>query len=137
MPERALWSRRRFLAGGVIGLIGAAVAGVELIDHGVLPGKGELDRLTGACSVSGPALTFAPTGPSLSGSFHSRARNRSVGYTIAYPPGHGPGSRLPLVIYLHAFGGSHASKLGGVTLAAALAARQAGRPLPPMAAVAV
>ena len=66
-----------------------------------------------------------------------RPANRTVGYTIAYPPGHAPGSKLPLVIYLHAFGGSHRSPLGGVTLAQALAARQGGKPLPPMAAVAV
>ena len=134
---RPVWSRRRFLAGGAVALAGAAVAGVELIDHGVLPGKATLDQLTGACSVSGPALTFAPSGTSVSGTFHSKARNRTVGYTIAYPPGHAPGSRLPLVIYLHAFGGSHRSPLGGVTLAQALAARQAGKALPPMAAVAV
>lgn len=134
---RPVWSRRRFLAGGVVGIVGAAVAGVELIDHGVLPGKATLDQLTGACSVSGPALTFAPSGTSLSGTFHSQARNRRVGYTVAYPPGHAPGSKLPLVIYLHAFGGSHRSPLGGVTLAQALAARQGGKPLPPMAAVAV
>ena len=137
MTERPPWSRRRFLAAGVVGLVGAAVAGVELVDHGVLPGKSELDRLTGACSASGPVLTFGRSGPALSGTFHSRARNRRIGYTIAYPPGHAPGSRLPLVIYLHAFGGNHASKLGGVTLANALAARHAGNPLPPMAAVAV
>jgi pimeloyl-ACP methyl ester carboxylesterase len=137
MAERPVWSRRRFLAGGVVGLLGAAVAGVELVDHGVLPGKGTLDRLTGACSVSSPSLTFAPSGPSLSGTFHSKARNRTVGYTIAYPPGHARGSKLPLVIYLHAFGGSHRSPLGEVTLAQALAARQGVQPLPPMAAVAV
>ncbi|MDE3133524.1 MAG: hypothetical protein KGL15_05620 [Acidobacteriota bacterium] len=60
-----------------------------------------------------------------------------VGYTVAYPPAHGLGSRLPLVRDLHAYGGDHACRLGGLTLARALAARQSGRPLPPMAAVAV
>jgi pimeloyl-ACP methyl ester carboxylesterase len=60
-----------------------------------------------------------------------------VDYTVAYPPGHRPGSRLPLVLYLHAYGGNHASLLGGLTLARALAARARGRPLPPMGAVAV
>lgn len=137
LTERPGWSRRQLLAGGVVGLLGAAVAGAELVDHGVLPGKATLDELTGACSVSGPALTFAPVGTSLSGTFYSKARNRTVGYTIAYPPGQARGTQLPLVIYLHAFGGSHRSPLGGVTLAQALAARQGGKPLPPMAAVAV
>ncbi len=53
LTERPRWSRRQLLAGGVVGLLGAAVAGVELVDHGVLPGKATLDELTGACSVSG------------------------------------------------------------------------------------
>src|ERR1700759_514031 len=137
ITERPLWSRRRFLAGGVLGLLGAAAVGVELVDHGVLPGKSELDRLTGACSVSEPALTFAPSGPSRSGTFYPRARNRPVGYTIASPPGHARGSELPLVSYLHAFGGSHRSPLGGVSPAPAVAARQGSRRRPPEAAVAV
>ena len=131
------WSRRRFLVGGVGGLLGVAFAGVELVEHGLLPGKGALEQLTGACSVAGPVLTFAKPGPSIYGTFYSQARNRTVGYTIAYPPGHGPGSELPLVISLHEFGGNHNSGLGGLTLAQALAARQSGRPLPAMAAVAV
>lgn len=130
-------SRRRFLVGGVGGLA-AAVFGVgELVEHGVLPGKVRLDTLLGDCSVSGPELTFAPAGRTLTGTFYSHARRRTVGYTLAYPPGHGPGSQLPLLISLHAFGGNHTSGLGGITLARALAARHAGRGLAPMAAVAV
>ena len=117
--------------------IGAAIAGFELVDHGVLPGKQTLDELDGACSVSSPALTFAPPGPSHSGAFRSAARNRIVGYTIAYPPGHGPGSRLPLAVFLHGFGGDHTSTLGGLSLARALAARANGQPLAPMALVSV
>lgn len=129
-------SRRGFVVGGIGGL--AALLGVgELIEHGVLPGKAGLDELLGACSVSEPTLTFDRPGHSASGAFRSRARGMEVGYTVAYPPGHGPGSQLPLVLYLHAFGGSHRSGLGGLTLARALAAREAGRALPPMAAVAV
>jgi enterochelin esterase-like enzyme len=131
------WSRRRFLACGVGGLVGAVVAAGELIDHGVLPGKTKLDELTGACSVSGPPLRFSSPGPSRAGTFYSHARGRSVGYTIAYPSGHAPGSELPLVISLHAYGGNHASRLGGLTLARALAARTRDGALPPMAAVAV
>ena len=75
----------------------------------------------------------ARPGPSLSGTFYSRARRREVGYTIAYPPGHRPGSQLPLIIALHGFGGSHASVLAGMSAARGLALRVAGRPLPPMA----
>lgn len=129
-------SRRGFIAGGVGGLAAVLGAG-ELVEHGVLPGKTRLDRLLGDCSVTEPALTFDPSGHSVAGSFRSRARGMEVGYTLAYPPGHGPGSQLPLVLYLHAFGGSHLSEIGGLTLVRALAAREAGRALPPMAAAAV
>jgi pimeloyl-ACP methyl ester carboxylesterase len=136
-PHGRRWNRRRVLACGLGGLTGAAVAGFELIEHGVLPGKQTLDELDGTCSVSSPTLTFASAGPSRSGQFFSVARNRIVGYTIAYPTGHGPGSALPLAISLHGFGGNHTSGLGGVSLSQALAARENGRSLPPMALVSV
>jgi len=58
-----------------------------------------------------------------------------VGYTIAYPPGHSPGSRLPLVIVLHAFGGDYRHPLAGMSLPQALALHVDGTPLPPMAIV--
>ena len=56
-----------------------------------------------------------------------------VRYTIAYPPGARPGSRLPLIIGLHAYGGHHGSALGSLGLARGLALHVGGRPLPPMA----
>jgi pimeloyl-ACP methyl ester carboxylesterase len=136
-PTGQRWTRRRLLACGVGGAIGAAFAGFELVEHGLLPGKQALDEFGGACSVASPALTYAAIGPSRSGRFFSHARDRVVGYTIAYPPGHGPGSALPLAISLHGFGGDHTSGLGRISLAQALAARQAGRPLAPMALVSV
>jgi enterochelin esterase-like enzyme len=129
--------RRRFLVGGLGGLIVIAGGGYELVEQGVLPGKNRLDQLLGACSVSGPELTFTAEGPTLDGRFHSNARGREVGYRIAYPPGHTSGSELPLVVSLHAFGGNHTSGLGDITLARALAASHAGRPVKPMAIVAV
>ncbi|MGE5136884.1 MAG: alpha/beta hydrolase [Gemmatimonadota bacterium] len=102
----------------------------------MIPGQQVLDRLDGACSVSGPPLSFATPGPQLAGTFYSRARQRAVGYAIAYPPGHGPGSRLPLVVALHGFAADHTRVLAGLTMAQALALRVGGRPLPPMAMVA-
>ena len=127
-------SRRRLLGIGSIAAVAAAGAGgLELVARGVVPGKQALDRIDGACSVAAPPLVSASPGPSLSGSFYSRARRREVGYTIAYPPGHRPGSRLPLIIGLHAFGGSHASVLAGLSAARGLALHVDGRPLPPMA----
>jgi S-formylglutathione hydrolase FrmB len=133
-------SRRRFLryALGGVAAVAAGAAGFELVDHGVLPGKSELDQLDGACDV--PAADFAPytrPGPQLSGTFYSAARRTLVGYTIGYPPGHRPGDRLPLVIALHGFGGSHANALSGLTPSQAVALRPGGTPLPPLALVTV
>lgn len=136
-PGGRHWTRRRVLAAGIGGFVGAVLAGFELVEHGVLPGKETLNELDGACSASSPRLTFAAPGPATSGKFFSAARNRTVGYTIAYPPRHVPGTALPLVISLHAFGGNHTSGLGDVPLSQALAGRQAGRALPPMALVSV
>jgi enterochelin esterase-like enzyme len=56
---------------------------------------------------------------------------------IAYPPGHRPGSALPLIVALHAFGTSHDHVLSGMSLAQGLALRVNGRPLPPVAIAAV
>ncbi len=129
-------SRRRLLGAGLGGLGAVVVAGaggLELVAHGVLPGRQTLDQIDGACSVPEPTLAFSASGPSFSGTFYSRARHRTVGYTIAYPPGRRPGDALPLVVALHAYGGSHASVLAGMPAARGLAMRIGGRALPPMA----
>jgi pimeloyl-ACP methyl ester carboxylesterase len=132
----------RFTRRGVLGLGLAAVAGglfggVELIEHGTLPGRGLLDEIDGECSVASVPESFLPVGPSISGRFFSRARNRIVGYTLAYPPGHMPGAHLPLVVALHGFGGSHVGVLSDMTLAQALALKLSGHGSAPMALVAV
>ena len=133
-------SRRRFLAlgaGGLIAVAGVGAFGVELVQHGVLPGKTELDQLDGACSVSNGPLAFSALGTSASGVFFSHARRQNVGYTLAYPPGHGPGSQLPLVVVLHGYGANHVNALASMTLAQACALEVDGRPLPPMALISV
>ena len=131
--------RRRFLRyalGGVVVAAAAGTAGFELVSHGVLPGKSELDQLDGACAVPAADLAgYAPPGPQHSGTFYSAARQTSVGYTIAYPPGHRQGDRLPLVIALHGFGGNHTDALSGLSPAQAVALKPGGTPLPPMALV--
>ena len=138
---RGSGSRRRFLryllsGAAVVAVAGAA--GFELVDHGVLPGKNELDQLDGACDVPAPDFTpYATPGPQYSGTFYSAARRTTVGYTIGYPPGHGPGDRLPLVIALHGFGGNHTDALSGITPSQAVSLKSAGAPLPPMALVTV
>ena len=137
-PKR--WTRRRLLAtglGGVAALVGAGVTGVELITHGVVPGKQALAELEGACSVTAPLLRFTGTGLSRSGSFYSAARHGEVGYTIAWPPGHPLGSPLPLIVMLHGYGANHSNALSDMTPVQAVALEVYGRPLPPMAMVTV
>jgi pimeloyl-ACP methyl ester carboxylesterase len=115
----------------------AGVTGFELVSHGVLPGQQRLDELDGACSVDVPELSYSTQGPSTSGTFFSSARNRTVGYTIAWPPGHGRGTLLPLVVMLHGFGGNHTDALAGMSPAQAVALHVDGRRLPAMALVTV
>jgi S-formylglutathione hydrolase FrmB len=122
--------------GGLAALVGAGAVGVELVSHNVLPGQSELNQLDGACSVSAAPWRFARPGTEHSGTFYSEARRRDVGYTIAYPPGHGPGSVLPLVVVLHGYGANHTNALSGLTLAEACAVRVDGQALAPMALVA-
>ena len=133
-------SRRRLLGlglgGAAVVVIGGAI-GLELVNHDVLPGKQFLDSVDGACSVASPPLEFAPLGPSISGTFYSHARNRTVGYTIGFPPGHQPGDSLPLVVMLHGFGANHTNALAGMSPAQAVALKVDGRPLAPMALVTV
>jgi len=134
------WSRRRVLTLGLAPaavLACAGIGGAELVSRGVLPGRTLLDKLDGACSVPAPPLAFAPPGPSADGTFYSAARRRTVGYTIAYPPGHRPGDNLPLVVMLHGYGGDHASALAGMSPAQAVALKPSGRPMAPTAMVTV
>jgi enterochelin esterase-like enzyme len=119
--------------GGAAAVAAAGITGVELVSRGVLPGKAELDRLDGSCSVPSPPLAYQRSGPVHSATFYSAARNRTVGYTIAYPPGHQSGDELPLVIMLHGYGGNHADALVGMSPAQAVAIKVGGRPLAPMA----
>lgn len=42
------------------------------------------------------------------------------GYTLGYPAGHGPGSRLPLIVFFHGFTGTHWDCLAGYSPASAV-----------------
>jgi enterochelin esterase-like enzyme len=134
------WTRRRVVTVGVgaVAAVGVAgVVGVELVSRGVVPGQQTLDRIDGACSVPQTPLRFSPLGPSMSGTFYSHARNQSVGYTLAYPPGHSAGTPLPLIVMLHGFGANHATALSRMSPAQAVALHVNGQLLAPMAMVTV
>jgi enterochelin esterase-like enzyme len=127
-------SRRIFLGSclGAAAVIAAGAAGVELVNHDVIPGKSELESVDGACVLPSANLSsYATPGPKIVGTFYSAARNRTVGYSIGYPPGHKPGDALPLVLMLHGEGGNYKS----TNPVQAVALRVAGKPLPPMAMV--
>ena len=124
-------TRRWLIGGGLTAAAAIIVGGVELVDHGELPGKHTLDELDGACAVPTPSESFRATGPTIAGRFYSRARRREVGYAIAYPPDHQPGDRLPLGLFLHPDGANHRTLLGRTTPARALA----GNTIAPLALV--
>ena len=127
------------LAWGLGGLGSIALAGgaaIELVVHDIVPGHQALDQIDGACSVTPVPLTFSGLGPTRSGEFFSHARNTTVGYTVAYPPGHDVGDPLPLVVVLHAYGCDHRSALSRLSLQHALALQVDHTTLPPMAMVA-
>jgi len=119
-----MFSRRHLLKwvlGGVGAVVVGGAAGVELVNHGVLPGKLYLVEIDGACSVARPALVYGTLGPAMNGTFYSSARRRQVDYTIAYPPGHRPGDELALVAMLHGYGGNHTDAFANMTPAQAAA----------------
>jgi S-formylglutathione hydrolase FrmB len=118
-------------------VVAAGAAADELVSHGVLPGHQLLLQLEGACAVAVPPPVFSSLGRADSGTFYSQARRRTVGYTIAYPPGYGTGSVLPLVVMLHGYGANHTNALAGMSPAQAVALHVNGRPLAPMALVTV
>lgn len=124
-------------AGGLAAAIAAAAVGSELVAHGVLPGQQELDQLDGACSVASPPLRYSMLGASVSDRFYSKSRRRTVGYTLAWPPGHRLGDPLPLIVMLHGEGANHANALAGMSPGQAVALHVDGGPLRPMAMVTV
>jgi pimeloyl-ACP methyl ester carboxylesterase len=99
-------TRRQALAGATLGVVAAGAGGLGLVRAGVLPGRYRLGRAMGACDVGVPPTTVAP-GPTRFGSFASERRGRTVGYGVAWPPGAGPGDRLPVCLLLHAAAGDH------------------------------
>lgn len=127
--DRGELSRRTLLVGGALLAAGAvSVGGYELVHHDDVSGKRRLDKA--------PGVTGQP-GPAISGRFFSRARNTEVGWTISYPPGHRAGDRLPLVLALHGYTGSHVHPIGPVSPDLLLDSTHHAHPLPAMAVAAI
>jgi enterochelin esterase-like enzyme len=124
-------TRRQALAGGVLG-VAAAAGGAALVQAGVLPGRYRLARILGACDVALPPATVAP-GPTRFGAFRSQQRGRTVGYGVAWPPGSGPGARLPVCLLLHAAAGDHRAPFDRLRMHHHLAEAVGARRVPPFA----
>lgn len=151
-PDASVYrTRRQVVAGGVLLALGAIVGSCDLLRH-ELAGSARSAGSTGTTAPlaggttqqsstgsPGPqcatARSGAPEGGSYTGRFFSKYRNTEVNYTLAYPPGYDKGDRLPLALFLHAYGGNYRSSYGGRTLAEALALRPGGSPLAPMAMI--
>ena len=121
-----------------LGLVGLAAAGsgvVALAANGVIPGKGIVDQQLGFCDVPFPPVRTA-AGPIVSGSFASTYRRATVNFKIAYPPGYGSGSKLPVSLVLHGYAADESAALSAGNYPANLAAAVAAG-APPFALAAV
>jgi enterochelin esterase-like enzyme len=130
-------SRRAFLLGtlGIAGLAGAGAGAVALAAGGVIPGKAVVDQQLGFCDVDVPRVT-ATAGPIVAGTFPSKLRRTTVAYKIAYPPGHRPGSSLPVSLVLHGYASDESGALAAGNYPANLAATVAAG-TPPFALASV
>ncbi len=98
---------RRALLGGVAGTIGAVATAGWLVEEDVLPGRSRAYEALGLNGEGAPMPDVEP-GAHVTGSFTSRARGDvEVGWEVCYPPGHRPGSALPVVLVLHGADGDH------------------------------
>ena len=98
-------SRRQAVAAGALGAAAVMAGGAGLVQAGVLPGRYRVGRLLGACDVGDLPPTDVAPGPLRLASFPSERGGRPVGYGVAWPPGSGPGDRLPVCLLLHAAAG--------------------------------
>ncbi len=119
--------RRTVLLGalGVTGLAGIGAAGTALAANGVIPGQARVDTALGFCAADVPPVT-GEVGPIVTGSFASTYRRMPVPYRIAYPPGFGPGAKLPVCLMLHGYGGTDADAFSAGDYPAYLAAAVRG-----------
>ena len=105
MP-RANVTRRALLIGGASAVVLAGAAALA-VDENILPGRSTMFRILGLDGKPG-VLPDVAAGLMVSGNFTSAKRlGKEVGWAMSYPPGALPGDKLPVLIALHGFGGSH------------------------------
>ena len=117
-PMRRTATRRGLLAGSAVSL-GALIAGCSTSPTVVVPDA------------------RAMPGVLVSGTFKSRYRHQTVGWTISYPPGHPPGSAINVALILHGYQSNHAAAFSSLGLQHSQAQVVDRRPLPPIALAAV
>ena len=101
-------SRRSLLLGG-----GAAVAtGVAATAVGAPAWLHRAGHLVRPDPVAAHPIPAGPVGEIVSGSFFSKARNATTGWSIAYPHGTTPGTSLPFLLELHGRGDDHTVAFG-------------------------
>lgn len=126
-------SRRALLLGLPAGGVAAAAVAFAGVDAGALPGRAAMHRLLGWTGPDGVVPRIA-TGPVASGSFFSRRRGTTTGWSLMRPPG--VTGTLPLVVALHGLGGDHTTFVEGLGGPQFLA-QAVARGVPPFAIVSV
>jgi enterochelin esterase-like enzyme len=90
-----------------------------------------------AGGVTKPKVVRRPLPTVESGTFYSKARHRTVGWTISYPPNLRSHVGLPLIFALHPYTGNHSFPMGGIPPARLLTMRPGRAVIPPVAVAAV
>lgn len=118
-------SRRGLLLGGSA----AAATGVAAAAFGYPSWVHRAGHLVHPDDVASHRVPAGPVGEIVSGSFFSKARNATTGWSLAYPHGTTPGTSLPFLLELHGRGDDHTVAFGSHRLQYFLsAAVRAGTP---------
>jgi S-formylglutathione hydrolase FrmB len=108
---------RRALLAGAGGLTLGAASTAAAVEAGIVPGRSWAYHRLGLDGADG-VVPDVEAGPVVDGSFASAARlGQECGYAVAYPPGYGPGDRLPVAVVLHGRRNDHASAFAPAYLA--------------------
>jgi len=126
---------RRGLLLGTTGVVAGIAGGGFLVEQDVLPGRSRAYALLGLNGEGAP-VPDVEAGPRVDGTLDSRAMGIEVGWTVAYPPGHGTDAALPLLVALHAAAGNHETVFDAGLALDRFLALAVGAGAPPFAVVA-